>query len=167
MVYLPVKFRHGSIHFPRRYSPCNPDICLVSHYGVRIFSGSFLRYCCRSPLCPALRTASPRVHSCCTLTGITQASIRLQLAKEEAKLGAGAFSSAPGLTLRSSSELSLLHIQFSYRETIDNLYVTAVSGRCARQMHNKLGFRSPLAPLLHQSLGVVSLFQSQSTQSPL
>jgi len=33
----------------------------TSHYGVRIFSGSFLHYCCRSPICPALRTASPRV----------------------------------------------------------------------------------------------------------
>jgi len=61
MVYLPVKFRRGSIHFPQRYSPCNPDIRLISHYGVCIFSGSFLHYCCRSPLCPALRTASPRV----------------------------------------------------------------------------------------------------------
>ena len=61
MVYLPVKFRRGSVHFPRRYSPHNPDVHLVSHYGVHIFSGSFLRYCCRSPLCPALRTASPRV----------------------------------------------------------------------------------------------------------
>jgi len=61
MVYLPVKFRCGSVHVPWRYSPRNPDICLISHYGVHIFSGSFLRYCCRSPLCPALRTASPRV----------------------------------------------------------------------------------------------------------
>jgi len=61
VVYLPVKFRHGSVHFPRRYSPHNPDVRLISHYGVRIFSGSFLRYCCRSPLCPALRTASPKV----------------------------------------------------------------------------------------------------------
>ena len=61
MVYLPVKFRRGSIHFPWRYSPRNPDVRLISHYGVRIFSGSFLCYCCRSPLCPALRTASPRV----------------------------------------------------------------------------------------------------------
>ena len=49
MVYLPVKFRRGSVHFPRRYSPRNPDVHLVSHYGVRIFSASFLRYCCRSP----------------------------------------------------------------------------------------------------------------------
>ena len=61
MVYLPVKFRRGSVYFPRRYSPRNPDVCLISHYGVCIFSGSFLRYCCRSPLCPALRTASPGV----------------------------------------------------------------------------------------------------------
>jgi len=61
VVYLPVKFRCGSIHFPWRYSPCNPDVHLISHYGVCIFSGSFLHYCCRSPLCPALRTASPRV----------------------------------------------------------------------------------------------------------
>jgi len=51
MVYLPVKFQHGSVHFPWRYSPRNPDVRLVSHYGVHIFSGSFLRYCCRSPLC--------------------------------------------------------------------------------------------------------------------
>ena len=65
MVYLPVKFRRGSVHFPRRYSPCNPDIRLVSHYGVHIFSGSFLCYCCSSPLCPALRTASPRVPAHC------------------------------------------------------------------------------------------------------
>ena len=61
MVYLPVKFRCGSVHFPRRYSPHNPDVRLISHYGVCILSGSFLCYCCRSPLCPALRTASPRV----------------------------------------------------------------------------------------------------------
>jgi len=33
MVYLPVKFRHGSVHFPRRYSPRNPDVHLISHYG--------------------------------------------------------------------------------------------------------------------------------------
>jgi len=59
MVYLPVKFRRGSVHFPQRYSPHNPDVRLVSHYGVHIFSGSFLHYCCRSPLCPALRTTSP------------------------------------------------------------------------------------------------------------
>jgi len=65
VVYLPVKFRRGSVHFPRRYSPRNPDVHLISHYGVRIFSGSFLRYCCRSPLCPALRTASPRVPMHC------------------------------------------------------------------------------------------------------
>jgi len=61
VVYLPVKFRRGSVHFPQRYSPHNPDVHLISHYGVCISSGSFLRYCCRSPLCPALRTASPRV----------------------------------------------------------------------------------------------------------
>jgi len=61
VVYLPVKFRRGSVYFPWRYSPRNPDVHLISHYGVRIFSGSFLHYCCRSPLCPALRTASPRV----------------------------------------------------------------------------------------------------------
>jgi len=57
----PVKFRHKFVHFPRRYSPRNPDVHLIGHYGVRIFSGSFLHYCCRSPLCPALRTASPWV----------------------------------------------------------------------------------------------------------
>ena len=65
MVYLPVKFRRGSVYFPRRYSPRNPDVCLISHYGVRIFSGSFLCYCCSSPLCPALRIASPRVPMHC------------------------------------------------------------------------------------------------------
>jgi len=44
VVYLPVKFRRGSVHFPWRYSPRNPDVHLISHYGVRIFSGSFLCY---------------------------------------------------------------------------------------------------------------------------
>jgi len=48
VVYLSVKFRRGSVYFPRRYSPRNPDIHLISHYGVHIFSGSFLCYCCRS-----------------------------------------------------------------------------------------------------------------------
>jgi len=47
--------------FPTEIFPRNPDVRLISHYGVCIFSGSFLRYCCRSPLCPALRTVSPRV----------------------------------------------------------------------------------------------------------
>ena len=59
MVYLPVKFWCKSVHFPWRYSPWNPDVHLIGHYGVCICSGSFLCYCCRSPLCPALRTASP------------------------------------------------------------------------------------------------------------
>jgi len=58
MIYLPVKFRCKSVHFPWRYSPHNPDIHIIAHYGVHIFSGSFFCYCCRSPLCPALRTAS-------------------------------------------------------------------------------------------------------------
>jgi len=57
--------RRKSVHFPRRYSPRNPDIHFIAHYGVCIFSGSFLCYCCRSPLCPALRTATPRVPMHC------------------------------------------------------------------------------------------------------
>jgi len=65
VVYLPVKFQRKSVHFPWRYSPHNPDTCLIAHYGVQIFSGSFLCYCCRSPLCPALRTASPWVPMHC------------------------------------------------------------------------------------------------------
>ena len=44
MFYLPVKFQHKFVHFPWRYSPCNPDVRLISHYGVHIFSGSFLHY---------------------------------------------------------------------------------------------------------------------------
>jgi len=36
VVYLPVKFRRGSIHFPWRYSPRNPDICLICQ--VRVYS---------------------------------------------------------------------------------------------------------------------------------
>ena len=51
--------------FPMEIFPRNPDVCLISHYGVCIFSGSFLCYCCRSPLCPALRTAPPRVPMHC------------------------------------------------------------------------------------------------------
>jgi len=47
--------------FPTEIFLHNPDVHLISHYGVHIFSGLFLHYCCRSPLCPALRTASPRV----------------------------------------------------------------------------------------------------------
>jgi len=41
VVYLPVKFRHKSVYFPRRYSTRNPDTRFISHYGVRIFSGTF------------------------------------------------------------------------------------------------------------------------------
>jgi len=47
------------------FPPPNPEVRLIGHYEVCIFSGSFLCYCCRSPLCPALRTASPRVPMHC------------------------------------------------------------------------------------------------------
>ena len=66
MVYLPVKFRCGSIYFPQRYSPCNPDVRLISHYGVRIFSGSFLRYCCAAALHYVLLLGQPLPEFPCT-----------------------------------------------------------------------------------------------------